>query len=433
MQIFFNWKHYFPQKDFSILNYDDSKVKEVKLKYNEIRNDLEFVSETFEKIFNTIDERFEKFESLVESADYEEANSMLPEIKNVLNASNMIIDKVPEILRRTNEIIPQELRETEEHYNNLIAREFQLKHINFERVKFNLEGTLNKIREEIKTLKIKDMPEKLDAIEAELSRVNAAFEAEEKAAEEFDNNSERIYEDFSSISNEFIKVRNAMPKYQSYYVINKVHGEELRGIQIELDQVGQDKRRLDMYLHSAEKTAFTVLVVKMRELEKGNEHLALRFKEFRDYLSSLKVTTENGFKEINSLYFKLKEAERDLRNFFNDDYAETYNNEFDKAYEEIDEVYRILKKQPIDVDAVSEILSDLLDRTNALFNKLNEAKSYRENSLCEMMNLNRERVKFNDVNIQLAQAENLFLNGEFARSYQMTEEIIVRTSQKDKI
>jgi len=407
------------------------EFREVKSKYNLIEDQLAFVVPTFEKIFKTIDERFDKFEDLVEEASYDQANEMLPEIQNVLKACANLIEKVPEIIRRTNEVVPQELNDAIVRFNDLTVKEFQLKHVGFERIRNSIETELEAIKADLSKLAIKEIPDKLDRIEAEIVEVNKLFQEEENAAEEFNTNSERIYGEFGDISADFIKVRNAMPRYQSYYLINRLHAEELRGIQLELDQVGQDKRRLDMYVHSAEKTAYTTLVVKMRELEEGTHHLVSRFNNYKEFLSSLKVDSEKAFTEINKIYFKLKENEQILRGFFNEDFEEKFINDFDKCYEMVDSIYAILKKKPIDVDSTNSMINELEERSSLLFNRIGDANEFREKSLEEIGFMNRARVKFADVNVQLNQAENLFLNGEYARCFQMTDEIRQRLQEKD--
>ncbi len=409
------------------------EFRDVKSKYNSHEEDLEFVNDTFVKVFDEIDQRFTKFEGFIETANYDEANDLLPEIKDVLKACNELIDKLPELIKRCNETIPDALKASSDHYDALIKEEYPLKHIRYESIKNNIELSLDEISEDIEGLKITNVAERLNDLENQITEVEGAFKKEEDACHEFRDNSERIYGNFNNLEKEFIKVRNNLEKYSKYYIVDEEHLTELKNIQKELDDVSKDKRRLDMYIHSLEKTPYTILIVKMRDLDKGTNDIFDRFNKFKDYLGSLKTDTENAFRTINDLYFKLKESEETLRGFYNNDFSDKFVDDLDKSYKLIDEIFILLKTVPINVNAVNASLAELNDKTGLIFSRINDAKKYRDLDEEEIMFMNRERVKFSDVNVQLSQAENLYINGEYAQCYQMTETVLNKIENKDSL
>lgn len=409
------------------------KFRELKHNYNAHEAQLIFVSETFERIFVTVDEKFTSFDALLESADYKEANEILPEIKKVIETCNVLIDRLPILIERTNEIVPSKVDETNTLYMALIQDGFQLKNIGWPQVYASIDRSLDDIRALLKKLKVNGIKDSLDELEVQINKVNESFKKEQDAAEEFRNNNQRVYDDFNNVNQDFIKCRNNLSRYTKYYIIDQDHRNELVEIQKQLNDVEQNKRRLDMYLHSSEKTAFTTLIVKMREVDAGNKKVIERFEAFRHYLDSLKTDTEHAFKTINELYFKNKEYQMLLRDFANKDYSDKYIYDFEKAYKLIDEIYIILKTIPIDVNAVNSNLNELVEKTNYIYSRADEANKYREESLSEIMNLNEERVKFSDVNVKLEQAENLFINGEYAKSYQMIGEIKANLQSRDNL
>ena len=407
--------------------------REVKSRYNSRENDLEFVNDTFIKVFDEIDQRFTKFEGFIETANYDEANDLLPEIKDVIRACNDLIDKLPDLIKRTTEVIPDELEASSKHYDSLVKEEYPLKHIRYELIKNDIELLIDEITEDIKSLKISTCAARLDSIDKQIKDVESAFGKEEAACHEFRDNSERIYGSFNNLEKEFIKVRNNLEKYSKYYIVDEVHLTELKDIQKELDDVSKDKRRLDMYIHSLEKTPYSVLIVKMRDLDKGTNDIFDRFNTFKKYLASLKTDTENAFKTINELYFKLKGTEEVLRGFYNTDFSDKFIDDLDKSYKLIDQIYILLKSVPISVNSVNSILADLNDKANLIFSRVNDAKKYRDLDEEEIMFMNRERVKFSDVNVQLSQAENLYINGEYAQCYQMVETVFSKIQSKDTL
>jgi len=409
------------------------EFRDVKSKYNSHEKDLEFVNDTFIKVFDEIDQRFTKFEGFIETANYDEANDLLPEIKDVLKACNELIDKIPDLIKRCNDIIPVELKAASDHYDSLIKAEYPLKHVGFEAIKNNIELSLDQIGEDIKGLKINNCLQQLDELDKQIKNVEDAFKKEEDARSEFDGNSERIYGNFNNLEKEFIKVRNNLEKYSKYYIVDENHLTELKNIQKELDDVSKDKRRLDMYVHSLEKTPYSVLILKMRDLDKGTSDIFDRFNKFKDYLASLKTDTESAFRTINDTYFKLKEIEESLRYFYNNDFSDKFNDDIDKSYDLIDQIYILLKSVPINVNAVNDCILELNDKSGLISSRVGDAKKYRDLDEEEIMFMNRERVKFSDVNVQLSQAENLFINGEYAQCYQMTESVLNKINEKDAL
>lgn len=409
------------------------RFREVKSKYNLKEDELMFVSQTFNKVFSLIDEKFTKFESLIETADYEDANNILPEISDVLKVCDKLIDSMPILIKRCNEIIPNELNALKEHYDKLIGEGFPLKHVGFEKIYASVNEGLKAIKEDLVELKTANIDNKLNDLEDLIKHAEELFVKEENAAKEYNERVEDIYSAFNNLETEFIKVRNNMIKYSKYYIVDDVHQEELKDIQKELDDVSKDKRRLDMYVHSLEKTPYTILVVKMRDLNNGTVDLLNRFSKFKEYLASLKTDTEDAFKTINELYFKLKEYEATLRNFNNEDFSDKFNDDIDKSYKIIDFVIILLRTVPINVNLVNSNMVELKDKTNVLFSRVNEAKKYYKLSEDEILFLNRERIKFSDINIQLSQAESLFLNGDYAQCYTMVEDVKHKIEAKDNL
>ncbi|MFA6667851.1 MAG: septation ring formation regulator EzrA, partial [Bacilli bacterium] len=350
--------------------------RDVKSKYNSKEEELAFVNDTFSKVFTALDERFTRFEALIETADYDEANNLLPEISDVIKACDKLIDTVPPLLKRANEIIPDELKAASDHYDKMISEEFPLKHINFDRIKNDVELGLGEIQSNLKDLKIANCDSRLNDLEDEIKEVEELLAKEEAAAQEFNENCDRIYGSFNNLEKEFIKVRNNLAKYSKFYIVDEAHLQELKDIQKELDDVSKDKRRLDMYVHSLEKTPYTVLIVKMRDLDNGTKDLFNRFNKFKEYLASLKIDTENAFVTINNLYFKLKEHEETLRNLNNEDFSDKFNDDLDKSYKIIDDTSILLKTIPINVNLVNANIHELNDKTNLIFTRTDEAKKY---------------------------------------------------------
>ncbi len=408
------------------------KYREVKTLYEEKKDSLEFVNDRFEIIFKNIDKKFNVFEEEVETAQYDEARELLPTLAKVLSEVKKILEILPTYLEEVNEKIPQEMGRTLDKYNKLVLLELPLKHLNVEEEMDKIKEVLVEIREGFKQLKIDKVGDKIDGLHIMLNQLNENMDKEEDARNKFNDVYQDVMKEYTELEKNVIKLNNSVPHFEKYYIIDEANQLKLKNLSVELDTLSKIKRRVDFYVHGVEKTFYTDLLNKINDLRNGVGECNKDYEEYKVYLDSLKKDSDSAYKTIKARYLQLKRCEKTLRDFKNDNLASQYAEDIDRCYNLMDEISRILKAIPIDVITLNYLNNQLNEISSHCLEEVDNLNNYRSLSIDNITLINRDRMKFSDIHNLLLQAEQLFFDGQFKSSYDMTETIINRIEDKDK-
>ena len=120
-------------------------------------------------------------------------------------------------------------------------------------------------------------------------------------------------------------------------------------------------------------------------------------------------------------YETLKVNESIIRDLKNNEISELFKPKFDECYSFLDEIAQILKTVPIDVNLVNSISTELNEKTNNLVKDVQDITTYRNLATENIVLINRDRMKFAEINNIISQAETLFKDGNYRASYEMSQ------------
>lgn len=410
--------------------YLKEKFREIKSMYNGKENELYFVSGSFQSVFNEIESRFKKFEDLVETAEYDEANAILPDIENVLKYLEKIMGILPQIIKKATQEIPSKINNIKDKDKELLMKGYPLQNIEFDKNVNSIESSLNSCLEDIKKLNVNQVNTKIYEIEEAIANIDEQFENEISSKEEFDNKIDVVSNSFSNLEKTFIKTTNQLTKIRQIYKIDEEHEESYKELKKTMDAVSKDKRRLEMYVHSKERTPYSTLKTRVNDLENGTSELKEKYDEFIHYIESLKNDSEFLYIEIKKVFLVLKDYEsKRYRNLskLNIKELDIY---FDECYDGIDDIFDTIKKVPIDVKTINEIYKNIQVKYNFIINTIDENINYKNKTVDNVMLMNRDRCKFSDINTLLDQVESLYYKGKYKDSYLMSESVLTKLKEK---
>ena len=185
-------------------------------------------------------------------------------------------------------------------------------------------------------------------------------------------------------------------------------------------------------MRNIEPYPYSELLVKLKELENGTREISNRINAFNDYLISLKNDSETAFKNIKTKYDLLKTSEQVIRELKSDKYIELFKDRFDDCYALIDDISKILGKVPIDVKQANQYQMELNEKTNNLVKEIQELNNFKKLAEEDILLVNRDRMKFAEINNIISQAETLFLSGDFKNAYEMSEQALEKLNFRDK-
>ena len=230
----------------------------------------------------------------------------------------------------------------------------------------------------------------------------------------------------------FFMVKRAVENSKSVYILDEDHANELENIRNLVEDVSINKRRLDQYMRNVEPYPYSELLEKLKLLENGTREISSRINSFNDYLISLKKDSELAYKNIQTKYELLKEHEKIIRDLKVEKYVDYFQIRFEDCYALIDDISKILMKVPIDVNQVNQYQRELNDKANNLVKEIQDLDNYRRLASEDILLVNRDRMKFAEINNIISQAETLYLSGDFKSAYEMSEQALNKLNFRDK-
>lgn len=395
------------------------QYRRLKQDYYSKQSDLVMLANSFEKVFGLIDTKFEEFETLVESAEYIEANNLLPKIEGILNELSNSLKNLPSLCILVSDVLPTRLGELEVAYNNLSNEGYPLHHLGLDKNIDLLRNRVEEAKNKLRQFDIHNLENELEEMLAEIDAYFKKFEEEKEAKGLFDEQNEQVYTNVNLIERRFIRLCNIIPEVSRIYVINDAHKAKVNTLQTDINKVGALKRSLDTFIHSAIKQPYSQLIVKMNELKDASDSVILELDEFDSYLDSLKIDSEESFKLIFTFFDRIKRAEKEVREINIIRVTEKYEKDFDRCYELLNNINALLKKLPINVDEVNKNVSELYDVSNDILEGGSVDQEHNMMVLAEnaIMHANKGRSHLSDIDQLVAQAEMFFREGDFEQSY----------------
>ena len=392
-------------------------LRKIKQSYFVKQADLSLVSQSFEDVFTLIDEKFQAFEGLVESANYEEAKNLLPEIGAVIKELARCLQDLPNICVTITTVIPDRLASLQNRYDEMKRAEFPLHHLLVRANIEDMENLLADITRRVTNFDLRRVEEELDGIIARIDEYFDLFDKEKEARLIFENECEGIYSKEAVIEKKYIRLSNSLPEVRGIYVISDTAQSQIDSIKNFINIAGATKRSLDTFIHSGTKQPYSLLVDKMHTLRDEAEQALSAIEDFERYLYSLKSDTESAVVTIDEFYEKLHLAEVALERIGLDVVKEKYQASIDACYGYIDEVHRISHPLPIDVAAINEYIGKLHDEGTTAINEVIGDYEECKRADAAILFANRDRRHLGEINDTLKQIETYYYSGDFRRAY----------------
>ena len=419
---------------------EDSRQSILKLKENYRRvkqtfyansSDLDLVSSSINQVFDKLDQMFIDFETHIESAEYDEAQALLPTIGKVVSALESALSQLPNLCILVNTVIPEKISELKKNYEEVEAQGLPLYNLSFSVRLGEWNNDLQIIRTRLTKLEIANIMEALDALQSEIEEVQYQLNGEQSDKKYFEENNQIIYNKVIELEKVFLKICSLLPDVYKTYVVTdekKATVEELKQI---MNNLGTVKQSLDNYVHSSLKQPFSSLRSKLDELSDQYEKAKEGIDNFKAYVDFLKSSSEEAYTLVFVYYYRLKQVDSLLREIALPLFSEQYKARIEDCYDLLNEIDKAVKIQPIAVDEINERVDALKSSANALFDEVEN--KFREMQLAEsaVVYANRDRNHQDDVHQQLCALEDSFYHGEFVKVYHDANAIFKRMHIED--
>ena len=397
------------------------KIKEnyrrVKQIFYSNSNDLELVSNSFTKVFDKLDQSFTDFESHIESAEYEEANDMLPTLERVVQALSNALEELPSLCILIENVIPEKIASLSQDYAAVEKKGVPLFTLSFHKKVDRWNASLNNVRQRAIDLSTEGCKEDLNKISNEIEEVRQLLNTELEDKDLFEKESDELYTKVIELEKNFLKICSLLPEVKDVYVVSDEQLANIDVLKENMNRLGASKRSLDNFIHSGTKQPYSILRKKLSELQVDYDKAKVSLDDFTAYLDSLKTSSEEAYTLVFVYYYRCKQIESTLRDMGLPEFAEAYQGQLETCYELLNIIDRTLKVQPINVAFINAKVEELKNLANNIFEEIENR--YREQQLAEsaIVYANRDRNHQTDVHQQLSVLEKAFYNGEFVKVY----------------
>lgn len=393
------------------------KYREIKDLYDENKESLSIMDETFSQIFSKIDKTFEEFDTLTESAHYSEAIDKIDSLNEVFSALLKSLKELPILCARLNFVLPKKIDELNNLYLKLEEENYPLYHLKINITIEDIKNRLELIKKQIESFAYKNSSIYLDELDEKVEELLSLLQHEIESKTYFDSYNESIYEKSSSVEKMYLKLKRIMPEYKKIYDIKESYIDLMDFIQKEIAFLGKIRREFDNYIHTSSMQPYSILRKKLCELDEKNTFIDEKLNEVNRYLKSLKVDSDNAYGLLDKTYISLKQLEYKISEMNVNSFKDSLENDFKQAYTSLDNIGMLIKITPINVEALNLSAQKVIDLENKIKETVEKSISVMNDAESSILYANRYRKDFFDVRQALISSEDNFFKGKFDESF----------------
>lgn len=403
------------------------KIKEeyrsLKSKYAVSEKNLKIIEDAATKIFEKIDSTFLEFEDLVEKAEYDEANALLPTLEKVISSLSSRIEELPSLCVDIDEIIPNKIKELGEKIKAKEDEGVPTYSLGYNKKVVRWNDELKLLKQSIKNFKFNGAREVLNKIQNEIDNTYKGLDREINDKSYFEKNLPLIFEKVENFNKNYYKFLEKIPNLNEVYVLGVLQLNNLELLKESANELAVAKRGLDNYIQSGIKQSFSGLKNKLDELDAKYQDANTKLDDIKAYIDSIKTDAQNAYDMLYEYYNHLRDIEVKIRAM---NFAKYYNERIDiidTCYNLLNDLNSSLHAKPLNVNKINEDIKDLKNTADPLFNSIED--DYKLMCLAESAIIfnNRDREHQSDVHQKLKVIENRFENCEFDKAYQEASEL----------
>ena len=394
-------------------------------------SDLELVSSSFTQVFDKLDESFSNFEVHIEGGEYEEAQAIIPVIRQVVTALDNALATLPTLCILVAKIVPEKISQLSNEFNEIEKRGIPLFNLSFYDKVDNWNNALVGIRKRLVALQIGGVKEEIDRIQDEIEAMRASLEKELADKNDFTVRCDALYGKVISLEKQYVKICSILPDIRLVYVVTETHEADIAKLNDYINKMGGSKRTLDNFINSGTKQPYSVLKTKLDELQADFDAASDAMAQFKAYIDGLKSSSEEAYSLVFAYYYHCKQIESNLRVLGIPAFAESYQAHIESCYTLLNEIDQALKVKPINVEEINAKVEQLKNTANVFFDEVDNR--IREAQLAEsaIVFANRDRKQQMDLHQRLNVLEKQFFDGDFVKVYHDARDLYRRSHIED--
>ena len=401
-------------------------ITKLKIVYREGQNKFERTKKEFGEIalyieeeFDKIDRLFAEFERAMDNNDYVTVEKRINLLEDKITRMNKLLEDTPAIVLMTTVMVPNKIEEATTYYYRMQRDGYPLDYLN---VEYNIKEIRNKLENIMNNLKNLEMGDALIELKTFMDYFNGLYNDFDKEKESKDLFKQNIKELGFRVDN-----------------INKI----VRDIYLQIDDIkynynlsDNDINKFSLLNKNLEKINkdYKILVDqgKMRtfaysKLVDELNGLSLKLSRLQDDLdyqlrsiTSMKDDETRAREQLCTIEDLLKKSKYKLKDYKIPVITSSYYIELTEAQDAIREIVKELEKKPIVIKILNIRVDTARDLVFKIYNKTNDMIKTVDLSEKMIVYGNRYRSSYEEIDIALTKAEELFRRGKYKESLDLS-------------
>lgn len=395
-------------------------IKEPKERFRKFKefcnqNEIELrpIKSDLDNLFDVFEEYFRQYEVDIDKADYTSAKVHLDKINKALEVLDKYGLTLPNSITMAQKVIPERLKVLKQEEVETENLGVPLTHLGIDIFIDRANQRLVKINQDLKLLKIARVKTSLDEILNGIDTLERKIDTEKLSKDEFNKIQNDKAQSILLIQEKYASIQKKIKTYKKIYVLDDdffKKSQEL-GEMIDLDE--RLRRENDESLTNHDGTPYSSLLESQKKISELNKNIADKFSEFKEFEVNVKNVLDGILDELNLSYLNICKARRAIMEFDVHSYIEAKAKELSALMNEINDVYNMTTKTPIDVEKCKKEFEKLKNNRDLFLGKIKRDKISMINAEILITYAAQYRRNYQDIENETKNAELEFKNARF--------------------
>lgn len=395
-------------------------IKEPKERFRKFKefcnqNEIELrpIKSDLDNLFDVFEEYFRQYEVDIDKADYTSAKEHLDKINKALEVLDKYGLTLPNSITMAQKVIPERLKVLKQEEVDTENSGVPLTHLGIDIFIDRANQRLVKINQDLKLLKIARVKTSLDEILNGIDTLERKIDTEKLSKDEFNKIQNDKAQSILLIQEKYASIQKKIKTYNKIYVLDDdffKKSQEL-GEMIDLDE--RLRRENDESLTNHDGTPYSSLLESQKKISELNKNIADKFSEFKEFEVNVKNVLDGILDELNLSYLNICKARRAIMEFDVHSYIEAKAKEVSALMNEINDVYNMTTKTPIDVEKCKKEFEKLKNNRDLFLGKIKRDKISMINAEILITYAAQYRRNYQDIENETKNAELEFKNARF--------------------
>lgn len=401
-------------------------ITKLKIVYREDQNKFErskkeygVIADYLKKEIDNIDDLFAKFEKAMDNNDYVSVEKKINLLDDKITKLGKLLEDIPTIVLMATVLVPNKIDEAITYYYRMKRDGYPLDYLN---VEYNIKEIKNKIDNIMENLKKLELGESIIELKTFIEYFNELYNDFDKEKECKDLFRQNI-KDFSyKIDNINKVVRDIYLQIDDIKYNYNLSDEDINKFSIlnkNLEKINQDYKilvdqgKMKTFAYSKLVDELNGLSLKLSRLQ---DDLDFQLRS----ITSMKDDETRAREQLATIENLLKKAKYRLKDYKIPVIPSSYYIELTEAQDAIREIIKELDRKPIVIKILNIRVDTARDLVFKIYNKTNDMIKIASMSEKIIIYGNRYRSSYEEIDIALTKAEELFKRGKYKESLDLS-------------